>query len=83
MSDGLLRVSELVALLVEDLAFEPDGGRVTIRHSKTDQEGTGLVLYLGPPYHDPGQGLAGTAKITWGALFRRLYQAGMSAARRN
>ena len=37
MSDGLLRVSELAALRVDDLAFEPDGdGRATIRRSKTD-----------------------------------------------
>ena len=50
MSDGLLRVSELAALEVGDIAFEEDGsGRATVRHSKTDQEGVGVVLYLGPP----------------------------------
>ena len=76
MSDGLLRVSELVALLVEDLAFVPDGGRLTIRHSKTDQEGTGVVLYLGPPTMNRVKAWLETAKITCGALFRRLYRGG-------
>ena len=38
---GAFRRSELVALEVSDLAFEPDGLRVQIRHSKTDQEGQG------------------------------------------
>ena len=48
MSDGLLRVSELADLLVDDLAFEPDGdGRLTIRRSKTDQEGTGACSTWG------------------------------------
>lgn len=42
MSDALLRVSEAAALLVEDIEEAEDGsGRLTIRHSKTDQEGVG------------------------------------------
>ena len=76
MSDGLLRVSELVALQVDDLAFEPDGGRVTIRHSKTDQEGTGVVLYLGPPTVARVKAWLEAAKITCGPLFRRLHRGG-------
>ena len=48
MSDAMLRVSEMCALLVEDVTVEPDGsGRLTIRTSKTDQEGEGAVQYLG------------------------------------
>lgn len=38
------RRSELVALTVADLAFEDKGVRVTIRRSKTDQEGAGAIV---------------------------------------
>jgi hypothetical protein len=38
------RRSELVALDVADLAWEDKGLRVTIRRSKTDQEGVGAVV---------------------------------------
>ena len=49
-SDALLRVSELVALQVDDISTEDDGsGRVEIRRSKTDQESKGVTLYLGEP----------------------------------
>lgn len=46
-SDTLLRVSELQALEVADLDFSTS--TVTVRRSKTDQEGEGAVLYLGKP----------------------------------
>ncbi len=39
-----LRRSELVALQLADVAFAPEGFRVTIRHSKTDQTGTGQTI---------------------------------------
>ena len=39
---GAFRRSELVALDVADLAEDPDGLRVTVRRSKTDQEGAGV-----------------------------------------
>ncbi|MCY4205272.1 MAG: tyrosine-type recombinase/integrase [Bacteroidetes bacterium] len=49
MSDAMLRVSELVAIQWRDLQIERDGsGRLTIPVSKSDQEGQGAVLYLGP-----------------------------------
>lgn len=41
---GALRRSELVALDVHDLQESPDGLRVTIRQSKTDQEGAGQTI---------------------------------------
>ena len=47
-----LRRSELVALAVEDLAPSPDGIRIRIARSKTDQTGRGhelLVVYAEPP----------------------------------
>lgn len=39
-----IRRSELVAIDVEDLVFTADGVRLTIRKSKTDQEGAGQVI---------------------------------------
>jgi integrase len=41
---GAFRRSELVALTVDDLVEGPDGYRVTIRQSKTDQEGAGQEI---------------------------------------
>jgi integrase len=41
-----MRRSELAALDVEDVEETPDGLRVTIRHSKTDQEGHGHVIAI-------------------------------------
>ena len=46
MSDALLRVSEAAALDVADVQRQVDGsGTVTVRSSKTDQEGRGHVRY--------------------------------------
>lgn len=45
---GAFRRSELVALDVQDLAFDRNGLRVTLRRSKTDQEGQGAVTAI--PY---------------------------------
>ena len=75
MSDGLLRVSELAALEVGDIAFEDDGsGRATVRRSKTDQEGVGVVLYLGPPTANRVKAWLEAAGIDEGPLFRRVYR---------
>ena len=43
---GAFRRSELVALRVEDLVAVPDGLRVAIRKSKTDQEGAGQEVAI-------------------------------------
>lgn len=43
---GAFRRSELVALEIADLAFEPDGMRVLIRRSKTDQDGQGQEIAI-------------------------------------
>jgi len=57
------RRSKLVALDMADLAWEPKGLRVTIRRSKTDQEGEGAVVAvpegrrLTPPSPTCGPGL--------------------------
>ena len=69
MSDGLLRVSELVALQVDDLAFEPDGGRVTIRHSKDGPGRDRSRALSGSPYRGQGQGVAGSGQdYLWAAV---------------
>lgn len=48
MRDALLRRSEAVAIRWADIIFEDDGSaRVTIRRSKTDQDGAGVTVYLG------------------------------------
>jgi integrase len=43
---GAFRRSELVAPQVQDLAETPDGPRVVIRRSKTDQEGQGAEVAI-------------------------------------
>ena len=49
-SDAMLRVSEIAALRVSDIERTDDGtATVKVRHSKTDQEGEGSVLFLGAP----------------------------------
>src|SRR5690349_3189285 len=45
---GGFRRSELAALVVDDLQFVEEGMRVTLRRSKTDQEGRGRTI--GVPY---------------------------------
>lgn len=43
---GALRRAELVALRVQDLERTPEGMKITIRQSKTDQEGQGQVIAI-------------------------------------
>lgn len=72
------RRSELVALTVDDLDFCPEGVRIRVRRSKTDQEGMGMVK--GVPYGAqlatcPIRALAAylrAAGITSGPIFRRI-----------
>ena len=48
MRDAMLRRSEAAALRWSDVEFRDDGtARVTIRHSKSDQEGEGAVQFIG------------------------------------
>ncbi len=49
IADAGLRRSEAAALAWADIEVEADGsGRVTVRRSKTDQEGTGAVVAITP-----------------------------------
>jgi site-specific recombinase XerD len=71
---GAFRRSELVALEVADLAEVPDGLRVTIRRSKTDQEGAGQEIAIPRGYRlRPVEAVSmwlAAAEINSGPLFR-------------
>lgn len=77
-----LRRSEIIALEVEDLSPSPDGIRIRIARSKTDQRGTGhelLVVYAEPPRPCPVRALRAwidAAAITTGLIFRRVTRTG-------
>jgi integrase len=58
---GAFRRSELVALDVEDCTFGKDGLTVTLRRSKTDQQGTGRKIGI-PTDRIPRRALSGTCK---------------------
>jgi integrase len=76
-----LRRSELVALTM-DLSPSPDGLRIRIPRSRTDQQGRGdelLLVYAEPPRPCPVRALRAcidTAQITAGPIFRRVTRTG-------
>lgn len=75
--DALLRRSELVSLDVDDVEPASDGsGTVTIRRSKTDQEGVGAVLYLSPATLEAVERYRAAANIEAGPLWRRIRKGG-------
>jgi site-specific recombinase XerD len=82
---GAFRRSELVALDVSDIEETSDGMKITIRRSKTDQEGTGQVIAI--PYGKitcPITALKewiGVAGIQSGAIFRSVNRHGCVGAR--
>jgi integrase len=71
---GAFRRSELVALEVSDLVEAPDGLRVTVRRSKTDQEGQGQEVAIPRGYRlrpvEAVQTWLATAEISAGPVFR-------------
>jgi site-specific recombinase XerD len=77
---GAFRRSELAALEVSDLAEVPDGYRVTIRRSKTDQTGEGqeIVIPRGAKIRpvEAVQAWLQAANITVGFLFRPVLKGG-------
>ena len=73
-SDALLRVSELEALDVHDVNLTDQ--TVLIRRSKTDQEGEGVVQYLGEPTVARVRAWKDAAALAEGALFRPLLKSG-------
>ena len=80
---GAFRRSELVALNVEDLEFCDSGLRVTIRQSKTDQEGAGqIIAIVRGSIACPVAAMRGwldAAHITSGAVFRAVDKGGRIA----
>ncbi len=77
MSDAMLRVSECAALDCQDVERSDDGsGRLTVRQSKTDQEGRGQILYLGAPTVARIDSWLEAAGHSSGALFRRVRRGG-------
>ena len=79
MSDCALRVSEVSAVDVEDLARREDGSAtLLIRRSKTDQEGNGAVLYLGKSTMNRIDTWRSVAGVRHGPLFQRLTGRGTS-----
>ena len=80
MSDGLLRVSEAAALEVADLEAE-GANTLTVRRSKTDQEGKGGVQYIGEPTVARVRAWLSAAGIAGGPMFQRLDKAGRPRGR--
>ena len=68
MSDCLLRVSEVVAVNVEDLKEKT----LTLQSSKSDQEGTGESLYVCDTTRNVLDRYRERANITGGAMFRHI-----------
>lgn len=72
MSDCLLRISEVVAVNAGDFK----GSTLTLRASKTDQEGTGETLYVCDNTRKVLKQYCGQAGITRGAVFRHIRRGG-------
>ena len=68
MSDCLLRISEVVAVNVGDFK----GSTLTLRSSKTDQEGTGEALYVCENTRQILKQYTERSGITRGAVFRHI-----------
>ena len=75
--DTLCRRSELVALRCTDLEASPAGdGTVTVRKSKTDQEGAGTTRFLAADTMREVAAWLAASGITDGPLFRSVGKAG-------
>jgi integrase len=77
---GAFRRSELVALEVSDLTETPDGLRVRIRRSKTDEEGAGQEIAISRGYRlRPVEHVLrwlAAAEISSGPIFREVKKGG-------
>ena len=72
MSDCLLRISEVVAVNVGDFK----GSTLTLRSSKTDQEGAGETLYVCEKTRELLKQYRERAEIGRGAVFRHIRRGG-------
>jgi integrase len=79
---GAFRRSELAGLTLDDIQFTNDGLVITLRHSKTDQEGAGYVKgipYGSTPSTCPVRALQAwldASGIAAGPLFRSVWKGG-------
>ena len=77
---GAFRRSELCALQVDDLVEVPDGLRILIRRSKTDQEGQGAEVAIPRGYRlrpvEAVQTWLAAAEISAGPVFRAVARGG-------
>ena len=72
-SDGLLRISELAGVQVDDLRLAEEGsGVLALPRSKTDQEGEGSFLYVCRETMEAIAAWLKVSGITAGPLFRRV-----------
>jgi len=85
---GAFRRSELVSLNRGDLEFVPQGLKVTLRRSKTDQEGAGMLKSILPGKHEATccvravQRWLQASRIQSGPIFRPVNRHGQVRARR-
>jgi integrase len=82
-----LRRSEIAALQLRDVTDDPEGLRLTLRRSKTDQEGAGRVVGI-PFGSDPAtcpvravRAWVDAAGLSEGALFRAVHRHGSALPR--
>ena len=73
-SDALLRVSEISSLDVEDVNLAEQ--TLLIRRSKTDQEGKGVLQFLGKPTVERIRAWLLKTGLMEGPLFRAVYKSG-------
>ena len=78
MSDCLLRISEVVAVNVGDFK----GSTLTLRSSKTDQEGAGETLYVCDNTREILKQYRERAEIGRGAVFRHIRRGGHVQSKR-
>lgn len=82
-SDAMLRVGELAALDIDDIARRDDGSAtLTIRRSKTDQHGDGAELWLSAATVARIDAWTAAAGIDSGPLWRRVRRGGHVGADR-
>lgn len=75
--DTLLRRSELVGLLIEDLQRADDGGgTILVRRSKGDQEAAGTIKYLAPDTMARVEAYLNFGMLAGGPLFRAVDKGG-------
>lgn len=69
--ETMFRRSELISIQVHDLTIESDGsGRIFLAHSKTDQEGAGVLQYVTPSTVELLHDWMNLAGIAEGPIFR-------------